>query len=498
MFEKISPIKGLLVPGVLPLVRAASEVYRDALGRVSVAGSPARREPWRAPAVEDGIEARVRAPSLAGSTDAYARRCHPAAPDHARRPPRRGRAAARPHHLHRAAARRRDHPRRPRHRRHPGGRAVALLDHLLLVPAARPLGVARGLAGAARGAAGAVRPAGLARGHRRHRGRAHLRPGPRLAPALQPRRQAEPVAVPARPGLAVPGRGGRARLAGRRGAADAAPGPPRHPPRQARERPLPAAPARPAARPGAAPARRLVHARPADRGRGRRRPYRDRPGAPRPRALRGPAAASAAARTAAQVRPADDAAEGQGAAGPSERPDPLRQAGGGALPHLPGGGPLPEGPGGARGVGGAGAARPARRGGAGEERLLVCTDPDLPAVEVVTSYAKRWSVEPLFAAMKHGWGLKDAWQQSRQVLMRWATILAAGYALGQMLAYTDPARVPGLASPAPWRPPGTRTAGLVRAGLARLLRGVGPAALTPAIARKSGLRSGRPDAGRPP
>src|SRR5947199_3892518 len=137
-----------------------------------------------------------------------------------------------------------------------------------------------------------------------------------------------------------------------------------------------------------------------------------------------------------------------------------------------------------------------RPDGAGEERLLVCTDPDLPATEVVTSYAKRWSVEPLFAAMKHGWGLKDAWQRSRQGLMRWVTILAAGYALGQMLAHADPARAPGLASPAPWRPPGTRTAGLVRAGLARLLREVGPPALTAAIARKSGLRSGRPDAGR--
>src|SRR4051794_41877446 len=88
-----------------------TEVYRDALGRVSVAGSPARREPWRAPAVEDGIEARVRAPSLAGSTDAYDRRCHPPAPDHARPPPRRGRAAARPHPPHPAAARR---PRPPR------------------------------------------------------------------------------------------------------------------------------------------------------------------------------------------------------------------------------------------------------------------------------------------------------------------------------------------------------------------------------------------------
>jgi hypothetical protein len=135
--------------------------------------------------------------------------------------------------------------------------------------------------------------------------------------------------------------------------------------------------------------------------------------------------------------------------------------------------------------------RPDRRPGTSEERLLVCTDPDLPATEVITSYAKRWSVEPLFAAMKHGWGLKDAWQQSRQVLMRWVTILAAGYALGQVLAYADPARTPGLASPAPWRPAGTRTAGLIRAGLARLLRGVGPPALMPAIARKSDRRTGR-------
>ncbi len=120
-----------------------------------------------------------------------------------------------------------------------------------------------------------------------------------------------------------------------------------------------------------------------------------------------------------------------------------------------------------------------------EERLLICTDPDLSAITVITSYAKRWSIEPLFAAIKHGWGLKDAWQQSRQVLMRWVTILAAGYALSQMLAYTDPARSSGLAAPAPWRPPGTRTAGLIQAGLARLLRGVGPSAFMPATSRKS-------------
>src|SRR4051795_8929129 len=132
-----------------------------------------------------------------------------------------------------------------------------------------------------------------------------------------------------------------------------------------------------------------------------------------------------------------------------------------------------------------------RPGRPSEERLLVCTDPALPATEVITSYARRWSVEPLFAATKHGWGLKDAWQRSRQGPMRWVTILAAGYALSQTLAYTDPARLPGLADPAPWRPPGTRTAGLIRAGLARFLRGVGPPALMAAISRKSDQRTGR-------
>src|SRR4051812_32277544 len=35
----------------------------------------------------------------------------------------------------------------------------------------------------------------------------------------------------------------------------------------------------------------------------------------------------------------------------------------------------------------------------GEERLLLCTDPALPATEVVTSYAKRWSVEIVFTQM---------------------------------------------------------------------------------------------------
>jgi hypothetical protein len=133
--------------------------------------------------------------------------------------------------------------------------------------------------------------------------------------------------------------------------------------------------------------------------------------------------------------------------------------------------------------------RPDRPDKPPEQRLLICTDPDLPALDVITAYAKRWAVEPLFKDLKHGWGLKDAWPRSRQVLMRWTTLLGVGYALTQMLAYTDPARLAGLAEPAPWRPPGTQTAGVIQAGIARILRGVGLPAFIAAMSAKI-----RPDA----
>jgi hypothetical protein len=116
-----------------------------------------------------------------------------------------------------------------------------------------------------------------------------------------------------------------------------------------------------------------------------------------------------------------------------------------------------------------------------QQQLLIGTDPALSAQLVISGYAKRWSVESLFRNLKHGFGLKDAWQQSRQVLMRWMTVVAASYAINQMLAFTDPARLAGLAQPAPWRAPGTRTAGLIQAGIARILREVGRPAFIAAI-----------------
>jgi hypothetical protein len=128
--------------------------------------------------------------------------------------------------------------------------------------------------------------------------------------------------------------------------------------------------------------------------------------------------------------------------------------------------------------------RPDRRDRPSTERLLLCTDPDLPAIAVVVGYSKRWPVEPLFGALKHAFGLTEAWQRSRQALMRWVSVLCAGYALAQILAYADPADLGDLARPAPWRPPGTVTDGIIQAGLERLLRTLGFPGLIAAMSRK--------------
>jgi hypothetical protein len=70
-----------------------------------------------------------------------------------------------------------------------------------------------------------------------------------------------------------------------------------------------------------------------------------------------------------------------------------------------------------------------------------------------------------------------------------------GYALTQMLAHTDPARLDGLAEPAPWRPQGTQTAGVIQAGIGRILRGVGLPAFLAAMSAK--VRSDGRHAGGP-
>lgn len=102
-------------------------------------------------------------------------------------------------------------------------------------------------------------------------------------------------------------------------------------------------------------------------------------------------------------------------------------------------------------------------------RLLIATDTKLTPEAVITGYARRWSIEPMFGQTKNGWGWKETWQQSRQVLHRWVHILFAAYALPQLLTILAGDQVRQLANFTPWRVNHTITAGLVRTGLQKYL-----------------------------
>ena len=97
--------------------------------------------------------------------------------------------------------------------------------------------------------------------------------------------------------------------------------------------------------------------------------------------------------------------------------------------------------------------------------LLISTDTHLSAEQVVESYGKRWSIESMFNQLKLSWGLKEAWQQTRQCLHRWVHLTMVGYGLVQLLAYTKTTAVEQLCQHSPWRRNNPVTAGQIRKGL---------------------------------
>jgi hypothetical protein len=107
-----------------------------------------------------------------------------------------------------------------------------------------------------------------------------------------------------------------------------------------------------------------------------------------------------------------------------------------------------------------------------KEHLILATNINLTPLEVITAYAKRWSIEVMFAQIKNNWGWKEAWQQSRQVLHRWTQILSIGYALPQLLALIGGSQINKLSYLTPWRTNKSITAGQVRLWLKMILRNV--------------------------
>lgn len=104
--------------------------------------------------------------------------------------------------------------------------------------------------------------------------------------------------------------------------------------------------------------------------------------------------------------------------------------------------------------------------------LLLSTDTTLTAEQVVESYSLRWSIEPMFNQLKQTWGMKEAWQQTRQTLHRWVHITMVGYGLVQLLSCLNSHVVDELCQHSPWRKQNPKTAGQIRKGLAGILRHV--------------------------
>lgn len=112
-----------------------------------------------------------------------------------------------------------------------------------------------------------------------------------------------------------------------------------------------------------------------------------------------------------------------------------------------------------------------KAGNLSKTRLLLSTSSKLTAREIISFYARRWSIEDLFNQMKNKWGWRETWQQSRQVLHRWTQILSIAYALPQLLA-TYNGHLQAWFDMTPWRRKKPMTAGRVRLGLHMILRNV--------------------------
>ena len=127
-----------------------------------------------------------------------------------------------------------------------------------------------------------------------------------------------------------------------------------------------------------------------------------------------------------------------------------------------------------------------RGGGWAKPRLLLSTDPDLPAAAIVEAYAKRWTVEPLFAALKGTDGLGAMWQRGRTALLRWPHLVQIGRTLLVLLTAKAEPQTRALVRVGGWRKAATLTPGLVKEALAHRFRGCEAFRRVPATRAKSG------------
>jgi hypothetical protein len=93
-------------------------------------------------------------------------------------------------------------------------------------------------------------------------------------------------------------------------------------------------------------------------------------------------------------------------------------------------------------------------------RLLLATETELSAEEILSLYARRWGIEPLFHNLKRWWGVNNLWQQKRTVLELWMQIRSTAWTLVQLLSLVAEESFP-ITVVAPWRNKQPLTGGLV-------------------------------------
>jgi len=99
--------------------------------------------------------------------------------------------------------------------------------------------------------------------------------------------------------------------------------------------------------------------------------------------------------------------------------------------------------------------------------LLLSTNQAINGCDLIEKYARRWWTESMFNEIKNIFGLKSAWEQTRQTLARWTMILNLAYSLPRLLALQLGPEVVQKLFPIPWRQNRPATAGWVTLFIAR-------------------------------
>jgi len=100
--------------------------------------------------------------------------------------------------------------------------------------------------------------------------------------------------------------------------------------------------------------------------------------------------------------------------------------------------------------------------------LLLSTDLSCCGELIIKRYASRWWVESCFNELKNQFGLKDTWQQTRQVVARWRQIVCLAYGLPRLMALVAGPQAGTALLLIPWRRKHPMTAGWIARALAKI------------------------------